>query len=58
MVFIINAYILEYHEVQVPADDDNVLVIKHGCLKRLFIDFFDKMSYVISQEVGNPVQMC
>ena len=27
------------------------------CLKRLFIDFLTKMSYFISQNVGNQVQI-
>ena len=34
----------------------DVLLMNHGCLKRLF-DFFDKMSYFTSQEVGNPAQI-
>ena len=29
----------------------------HGCMKRLFINFVTKMSYFISQEVENPVQI-
>ena len=29
----------------------------HGCLKRLFINFFDQMSYFTTQEVGNPMQI-
>ena len=29
----------------------------HGCLKWLFIDFFDKKSYLTSQNVGNLVQI-
>ena len=30
---------------------------KHGCLKQLFIDFLNKMSYCTSQVVGDSVQI-
>ena len=34
------------------------MIHQHCCLKRLFIDFFlTKMSYVTSQNIGNPVQI-
>ena len=29
----------------------------HGCVKQMFIDFLNKMSYFTLQEVGNSVQI-
>ena len=40
-----------------PKRSAGSLTSGHGCLKRLFINFKTKMSYFISHEVGNPVQI-